>query len=427
MLDLFIVAGQSNAGGHGPAVALRDDSLPAPYVPGYAQTLANEWTGAPAASWISGYQYRKPNINNSLCKFKYNNTGQLSGIFSGYGNYILQAPLPPSGNVGEVGAYALELAFGQKHLQTFPNTPIAILKQQVGGSSLRHDWTPYTVLVGPALGGTSNTITFDANTGLGANVSVGALIKTQFGDFRTVTAYDSANRIATVNTPWTVVPTSSTMFGIERLQTRILRLMLADFATELNTLVGVGNWRYAALLWMQGESGAHSATTAANDSMYLSDFRAWAAYIRTLTRPDLPIGIGMIGDNWINTNPSLIAAGYPYAAIDYSYNFTDGRIAAPDNIRASYLAGATNRRITQSTLATDQYCFGWNNDGNPVRPPYALTSALNDLTAYHWGGPGHMASGERAFQSYYNYINPSVGGSGKLVLSTPSGKLVVNV
>ncbi len=34
----------------------------------------------------------------------------------------------------------------------------------------------------------------------------------------------------------------------------------------------------------------------------------------------------------------------------------------------------------------------------------SLTAASNDTTAYHWGGPGNLAAGERAFVAYDRLI-----------------------
>jgi hypothetical protein len=374
MRQAILTAGQSNDAGYSPMVNLKGSGLVTqPAHPGSApdfvatsdQSAINEWTGAAAASLDSGVQYPYPTLANAPCLYAENRSNTTS-YYDGWGTYVKQYRDPNNGGaLTDFSSYGPELSFLAKFAAAYPSTPLAAVKCAVGGTGLAANWLP-------------------ANTG-------------------------------------------SNNTGTDRDCYAMFKAMIQQAAARLDASDGAGNWQWAGFLWYQGESGAHSATTAASDATYLADARLLFAAVRGLTRSDLPIIVARIGDNWgwgnvgdatdaTNANPYLTAAGFPWAAIDYSINNTDGRTAGSQTTRNSYLAGARQRRATQVTLGGDANCTWFSTDGLPVRPPYDLTSATNDLAAYHWAGPGNMAVGERAFAAW----NAKWGG--KVRVATRGGK-----
>lgn len=348
---VFIFSGQSNMSAYSQSIILKNSgtvntgfggSPTTPdFVPGYAKTAANEWSGASPASIDTNIQYTYPGLATHPCL--YNQAVNITTYYDAWGAYVGSTPDPSTGVVADSSGYGLEMTFLAKHLVAYPSIPLAALKNSMGGSSLG-EWCP-------------------AHTGANATGTDGYL--------------------------WTS-----------------LSVMLSQATARLNASGQA--WRWGGFIWMQGESGAHSGNP--DDSAYLSGCRAFFAAVRALTRSDLPVIVGRIGDNWGWTasgsgdttlaNPYLRSYGVPYAAIDYS--ITSSALTVTQPLRDSYVTSAAARRATQVTLGGDSNCNWFNNDGYPCRPPYlpGCESANNDSTGYHWGSPGNLAAGERAFSAF---------------------------
>ena len=440
MVDVLIFAGQSNCSGYSPMIVLHDEAIASPYVPAYARTALNEWTGAPPASIDTGYEYRYPKASTHPCLYVENTRGDMTGVFDAWGAFDKQTPTYPSGTLGVVGSYGPEVSFLARYRARYPSVQLTCVKQSLGGTGLRSDWLPYTVALGTARAGSANTITLASSDFANSTAYLGLSLKiisgTGAGQIRTISAYNATSKVATLSANWDIVPDATSTYGIERLQLLLLRTMLAQAAARLDASHGTGNWRWAAMVWMQGETGAHSATTAASDAQYLSDARAFFAFVRSITRAAMPIVIGRIGNNWgweTTPNSYLTAAGYPYAAIDAS-GTNDGRVPTTTTNRTNFLAGAVARRATQVTLGSDPNCTWYSNDDLPIRPPFwaahtALWGATNtDLFGYHFAGPGNLTAGERAEAALAALVNtpvtpPPTVVAGKLRLTTPYGRL----
>lgn len=329
------------------------------------------------------------------------------------------------GATQNAGSYGPELAFLQSYRAAHPGVPMAAIKQSLGGTGLRSDWLPSSVTLGTAQAGSSISVTL-ASSDFGSALNyVGAVIQitggTGVGSTAIITAFNASTKVATVASWSGASPTTGSTYGIERTQFLILRTMIQQAAARLDISHGPGNWEWAGFVWMQGESGAHSASTAANDSVYLSDSRGLYAAIRSLTaNPNLPVVIGRIGDNWgweTTPNPFLSAIGYPYAAINSSNEFNlghagDGRIDAGATVQASFLAGAAARRATQATLGSDPNCIMYSTDGLPIMPclwqqwatfnsQTIATSTVGQNYGYHFAGPGNLTAGERAYSAWH--------------------------
>lgn len=369
MRQVFLFSGQSNASAYSPSITLQDSGLVYPtyggsptapdYVPGYAKTAINEWTGAPPASIDTATTYTHPALSTHPCL--YNQAVNVTTYHDSWGSYVGATPHPDTGVVSPSSGYGLELAFLTRHLAMFPDTPLGAVKASMGGSSLG-DWCP-------------------ANTG--------------------------ANNTGTDGYLWD-----------------LLEGMVSQAAARLDAS-DPGEWRWGGFIWMQGESGAHSGAT--DDDAYLADAREFFTAVRGITRSDLPVIVGRIGDNWgwegtgtTNANPYLITFGNPYQAVDYS--ITSGLLEVTQPRRDSYVNSAKLRRATQVTLGGDAHCAWFNNDGYPLRPPCSLTAADNDSTGYHWGGPGNLAAGERAFTAYANAFT-----NRRLVIKAGSARLPLMV
>ena len=69
-----------------------------------------------------------------------------------------------------------------------------------------------------AAAGATDTITFPSSFSANNNAYVGVNISitagTSAGDFRTITAYNGSTKVATINQPWTVTPTTSSTFAL---------------------------------------------------------------------------------------------------------------------------------------------------------------------------------------------------------------------
>jgi hypothetical protein len=483
---VWILAGQSNAAAYSPMGILRGSGLvsnpgspgTAPdYVPGYQQTAGNEWTGSPPASVDSPNRvYDYPTASNAASLYNENSTSNYSGVVDAWGAYDKQVPKPTSqylafGGTPSGGTFTLTysgqttaaIAYSATYATLATNIKAGIeTLSNVGADSIDVSNLSFAAGVGQvkityygatigrsttllsvasnSLTGSSPTLTFTTVSLFGTYVDGGSYgLELSFAA-RFRAAYP-ATPLAIIKTAlggsslagdWLPANTGSNTTGTDKLQFAVMRLMIQQAAARLNASEP-GAWEWGGFIWMQGESGAHSASTAASDATYLADARLFFTAVRALTRSNLPVLIGRIGDAWgweTTANPYLTIAGYPWAAVDASYDFSafgtgagDGRIAAPQVTRDGYRAGAVARRATQATLASDANCAGWGNDGYPPRPPYALTAAATDLTGYHWGGPGNLAAGERAFTAYQSafgaavYYPISFGGS-KMILQT---------
>lgn len=192
----------------------------------------------------------------------------------------------------------------------------------------------------------------------------------------------------------------------EKGQFTVLRTMIEQATVRLNT-AGLA-WRWAGFIWMQGESGAHAAVTSS--TAYVDQSRIFYTAVRALTRSDLPIAIGRIGDNWLGTS------SHGWTAIDYS--ITSGGLTVTQTLRDSYNAGAIKRRGEQVLLGSDPNNTWWDNDGYGVRP------TIVDASGYHWDGPGNLAAGERAHAAFAALTAPPTG---RLRLRTANGRLKLRV
>lgn len=169
-----------------------------------------------------------------------------------------------------------------------------------------------------------------------------------------------------------------------RLQWTVLQTMISQAQQRLDA--GGEPWQWAGFLWMHGESGAQS--TDATSTAYRDDLRIFLAAVRSLTRSDLPVVLGRIGDNLIRW-PSL-----HYTLISNGKTEAQARaLAEPCRI------GAVWRRTLQSEVGSDASNRWWDNDGLPLRP--------NDTSFYHYSGAGLLAMGERAYRAYQTVSRPT--------------------
>ena len=441
MLDVLVFSGQSNCSGYSPMINLLT-------TPTYARTPLNEWTGASPASADSGVQYPAPTLAANPSLYLDNTSGTFGGAVDAWGPYDKQNPVPTAQRLnfaGPVTGGTFTLTYSGQTTAAIPysSNPVTLansikaalealpaigpdsidvinvtfsagkgyLKITYYGNAIGRS-TLLLTCDGSLLTGTAPTLTVTTNT-LYGGASVQAAMYSM--DLSFISKYRAAHpgvQLAVIKHSlggtslagdWLPANTGSNTTAKDRTQFAILKLMLTQAAARLNASHGAGNWRWAAFVWMQGESGAHSLTTSQNDSTYLNDSRLFYSAVRGLTRSDLPIVIGRIGDNWTKDNPLLGALGYPYAAIDYSATNQDPRTHhATDQQRIDFNAGAYARRATQVTLGSDPNNCWYSNDGLPCRPPFmaGLTSQTNDICSYHHAGPGNMAAGERAYAAF---------------------------
>lgn len=422
MVKVFLFSGQSNMSAYSPMGTLQGSGLvtnpgspgTAPYyVPSYQQTAVNEWGGAPPASVDTGVMYPYPTLANSACTYNENIRGS-DGLFNARGAYVKRAvTFNSSGALVDVSQYGPEVSFLQRHLAVYPSVPLGAMKVAFGGTSLRGDWLPPTVSMGglQAVSGTALTLSVtDPGTAGGyAGGLIRILSGAAAGQLRTITAYIAGSQAATLDSAFSPAPSAGDTYGVERASLRQLRLMYQQEAAYYTSTYGAGGWQIGGLVWMQGEAGAH-ADLSGGDGQYLSDSRAFYAYIRAMTgTPALPVIIGRIGDNWTKDNAYLAGLGYPYGAIDYSIT-GDGHVAGAQATRNVFSAGAYTRRATQMALGQDSHCAWYSNDGYPVLP------YINQNNFYHFAGAGNLTQGERAFAAYRALVNPL-----RTRLRTPGG------
>ena len=448
MKDCILFAGQSNMSAYSPAITLAT-------APGYAQTAINEWTGASPASVDTGTQYPAPTLAAHPCLYLENTSGTYSGAVDGWGAFDKQNPVATAqlltfGGTVTGGSFTLTysgqttgaitfssnavtiaagIKAGLEALSNVGSNSIDVINVTFGGGSGYLKVTYYGAVLGrsaalltasgAALTGTSPTLAVSTSTLYGG---AGVAFSTYGLELSFLAKYRAARpgvSLACVKqslggtglaSDWLPANTGSNNTGTDRLQYAILKLMVQQAAARLNASEGAGNWRWAAFVWMQGESGAHSAGTAASDATYLNDARLLFAAVRSLTATAaMPVVIGRIGDNWTKDNALLAALGFPYAAIDYSATSLDPRTSSGTaQQRIDFNAGAYARRATQQALGADANCTWWSNDGYPCRPPFmaGLTAQNTEPYGYHWAGPGNMAAGERAFAAFNTLTNP---------------------
>jgi len=133
VVKVFLIAGQSNAGGTGVRIQL------AP-VPSWAQTPANGWTGAPTASSDApGVQYPRPTLANFPMLYNSNNTGLMSGVVDAWGRY--EGERPTGSGYAEESSYGPEVAFLWKYREAHPGQRLAAVKCVLGGSGIG-EWMP---------------------------------------------------------------------------------------------------------------------------------------------------------------------------------------------------------------------------------------------------------------------------------------------
>ncbi len=132
-VKIFIIAGQSNAGGHGNYIQLSP-------VPIWAQNTANGWDGSALASEKSGVIYPHPTATNLPYLYNSNATGLLTYQFNSWGPYVGMKP-NANGIATEESWFGPELSFLHKYRMAHPTDEVAVLKQTIGGSSME-EWMP---------------------------------------------------------------------------------------------------------------------------------------------------------------------------------------------------------------------------------------------------------------------------------------------
>lgn len=139
-------------------------------------------------------------------------------------------------------------------------------------------------------------------------------------------------------------------------------------------------WRWAGYLWVQGETGAadvyRQLIEPALGDQFMTDTRAVFAWIRSLTRADLPIMVARVSDTMLSD----------YAIAQFVSG--DARYTADQ-----YRAAVNRRRWQQEQVAADLGNRIVSMDGLPVL-------GQNPGDFLHFTGPGHLALGERAYTAW---------------------------
>jgi hypothetical protein len=136
-IQIFIFAGQSNAGGTGARLQLDP-------VPEWAKKAASGWTGAPTVSSDSGIQYKHPTPANSPMLYNATAGGPVVNMWCNYEGSMPAVAYPseqPTGSCTEMEFYGPELSFLARYRQDHPAVRLAVLKLGLGGTSML-EWMP---------------------------------------------------------------------------------------------------------------------------------------------------------------------------------------------------------------------------------------------------------------------------------------------
>lgn len=126
-VEIFILAGQSNAVGHGRKVQLAERSTRA--VPIWAQNEANGWTGAPTRSADTGIMYPIPDACDGTL-FAFDPSSSNASL--AWEPWLDQIDDP----------YGPEIAFIAEVQRRMPGHRFVMLKTALGGSNIESDWNP---------------------------------------------------------------------------------------------------------------------------------------------------------------------------------------------------------------------------------------------------------------------------------------------
>jgi hypothetical protein len=136
-IQVFIFAGQSNAGGHGLNIQLDP-------VPPWAQKDSAGWTGAPTASSDSGIRYERPSLKNAAMLYNSTNGGKVVNMWCDYEGSTPAVAWPsgePTGKCKDQNYFGPELSFLARYRADHPGAPIAAIKVGLGGTGI-NEWLP---------------------------------------------------------------------------------------------------------------------------------------------------------------------------------------------------------------------------------------------------------------------------------------------
>jgi hypothetical protein len=136
-IQVFIFAGQSNAGGQGIPTQLDP-------VPAWAKNAASGWTGAPTASSDSGIRYEHPTLANAPMLYNATVGGTIVDMWCQYEGSVPAVAWPsqqPTGSCVEQSFYGPELSFLARYRQDHPGVRLAAIKVGLGGTGL-NEWMP---------------------------------------------------------------------------------------------------------------------------------------------------------------------------------------------------------------------------------------------------------------------------------------------
>jgi hypothetical protein len=183
-----------------------------------------------------------------------------------------------------------------------------------------------------ATAGGTNTITFPTSysasngTYVGVNISITA--GTSAGDFRTITSYNGSTKVATVNQPWTVTPTTSSKFA--------LNFDIKDIESVLD----VDTTSYPATLNSEAKINAESRVGGLSTGNTL------------LENPTIPELIFNVGSPYVS---NLINTSYTSQQVFRSVSFTasGGSVSAQLNYGGAYTGIIKHFGTPNSTLSSD--------------------------------------------------------------------------
>lgn len=283
--EIFILAGQSNAGGHGRKLQLAERSTRT--VPAWAQNQANGWTGAPTRSSDTGIMYPMPDACDGTL-FAFDPTSRNALLV--WEPWLDQIDDP----------YGPEIAFIAEVQRRMPGHRFVMLKTALGGSNIESDWNPNL-----------RGLTYDA-------------------------------------------------------------LVRQIEAAKASLSANGKTYRFAGLLWMQGENGAASINNWKTKSTTFADLtKQLFASIRLITDANMPIVLGRIGDQMLADN--II-----------------NPIVSSSASKEQLLATTNYRRSEQVRVASETSACAWvNTDGLPV------LQEGDPALWYHHTSAGELALGER--------------------------------
>ena len=180
--------------------------------------------------------------------------------------------------------------------------------------------------------GSTNTITFPStySTSNAAYVGVNISITkgTSAGDFRTITSYNGSTKVATVNQPWTVTPTTSSVFALNFDIKDVETVLDADTTSYPATVYGT------ALINAEGKTNGLSTGNT------------------VLENPTVPEMIFTVGSPYVS---QLKNTSYTTQQVfrNVSFTATGGSVSAQLNYSGALLGILRHFGTPGSTLATD--------------------------------------------------------------------------